>query len=225
MKVGEIAKFLLQPEVAYGKLGFPPRDIPPNAKVVFTVELLESNLIGENRNIFEMSQEERQEQPFCEILKAAESLKDDGNRLYKKTDYQGAVELYSQAVEILESYVLIDQDAISNRDTLLYTLMYNIGYSHLHLKKYKAAVKASERALSFSIKSGNYKPYHCMANAYLEDGKTNDAKIILEKGLKVFFRNYMLTQLYEKVLLRQAKENKEVDSVMKTIAKRMFLTD
>ncbi|KAK9283286.1 hypothetical protein L1049_011522 [Liquidambar formosana] len=39
MKVGEVAKIICKPEYAYGSAGSPP-DIPPNATLVFEVELL-----------------------------------------------------------------------------------------------------------------------------------------------------------------------------------------
>ncbi|XP_043701748.1 peptidyl-prolyl cis-trans isomerase FKBP20-1 [Telopea speciosissima] len=39
MKVGEVAKFTCKPEYAYGSAGSPP-DIPPNATLVFEIELV-----------------------------------------------------------------------------------------------------------------------------------------------------------------------------------------
>jgi len=39
MKVGEVAKIVCKPEYAYGSAGSPP-DIPPNATLIFEVELL-----------------------------------------------------------------------------------------------------------------------------------------------------------------------------------------
>ncbi|KAB2604899.1 peptidyl-prolyl cis-trans isomerase FKBP20-1-like [Pyrus ussuriensis x Pyrus communis] len=42
MKVGEIAKITCKPEHAYGRAGSPP-DIPPDATLVFEVELVACN--------------------------------------------------------------------------------------------------------------------------------------------------------------------------------------
>uniref|UniRef100_A0A0F7GZ46 peptidylprolyl isomerase n=1 Tax=Cypripedium formosanum TaxID=53042 RepID=A0A0F7GZ46_9ASPA len=39
MKVGEVAKITCRPEYAYGSAGFPP-DIPPDATLIFEVELV-----------------------------------------------------------------------------------------------------------------------------------------------------------------------------------------
>ncbi|XP_057475535.1 peptidyl-prolyl cis-trans isomerase FKBP20-1 [Actinidia eriantha] len=39
MKVGEVAKFTIKPEYAYGSVGSPP-DIPPGATLIFEIELV-----------------------------------------------------------------------------------------------------------------------------------------------------------------------------------------
>lgn len=51
MKKGEVAYFIISPKLAYGDLGCPPR-IPPNAEVLFDIELLNYSNIDDKAGIF-----------------------------------------------------------------------------------------------------------------------------------------------------------------------------
>lgn len=54
MKVGEVARFVFTPHYAYGRQGCPPL-IPPNATVVFEVEVLDFLDSAESDTFFELT--------------------------------------------------------------------------------------------------------------------------------------------------------------------------
>lgn len=43
MKVGEVARLCIAPELGYGSQGFPMWNIPPNASLVFEIEVLSAS--------------------------------------------------------------------------------------------------------------------------------------------------------------------------------------
>ena len=66
MKRGEVSRFHISPKYAYGLLGCPPR-IPPNASILYEVELLsvlENSHLGEYEDL---NEGERERLPFHKV--------------------------------------------------------------------------------------------------------------------------------------------------------------
>ena len=75
--------------------------LPADARVLFSVELLNYQEIPEKLEIFDMTAEERAELPFSEVYKAAESLKMEAKTDWEREDYQDA------AIKLATIFVLL----------------------------------------------------------------------------------------------------------------------
>lgn len=74
LKKGQKARFTLKPNYAFGAQGDAAKNIPPNATVVYEVELVE---FVKEKESWDMSPEEK--------VASAQKRKDEGNELYKVT--------------------------------------------------------------------------------------------------------------------------------------------
>ncbi|KAK7829185.1 hypothetical protein U0070_012656 [Myodes glareolus] len=69
MRRGELARFLFKPTYAYGTLGCPPL-IPPNATVLFEIELIDFLDSAESDKFCALSAEQQEQFPLQKVLKA-----------------------------------------------------------------------------------------------------------------------------------------------------------
>ncbi|KRX10096.1 Cyclophilin-like peptidyl-prolyl cis-trans isomerase domain [Pseudocohnilembus persalinus] len=105
MKKGERALFKLSSEYAYGASGSPPK-IPPNATLIFEVEMLDWFM---NKGDY----------PESERFEFAAKCKQEGNNFYKNKELQQAQDKYTEGIEWLEtmydnSKAMEDQRIIRN---------------------------------------------------------------------------------------------------------------
>uniref|UniRef100_A0A8C0AZV1 peptidylprolyl isomerase n=1 Tax=Buteo japonicus TaxID=224669 RepID=A0A8C0AZV1_9AVES len=83
MKKGEVARFVFTPAYAYGRQGCPPL-IPPNATVMFEVEVLDFLDSDESDTFFQLTAEQQDTFPLQKVLKVADTEREFGNYLYRK---------------------------------------------------------------------------------------------------------------------------------------------
>eukprot|EP01027_Heterolobosea_sp_BB2_P003771 GEZU01005702.1.p1 GENE.GEZU01005702.1~~GEZU01005702.1.p1 ORF type:complete len:267 (-),score=17.40 GEZU01005702.1:274-1074(-) len=87
MQVGELSRFTCSPDYGYGEEGLATFGIPPNAKLIFEVEML-------SQEVDQMSR-----LPIQERLARGNALKEEGNALYRKAEYEAALEKYKAAFD------------------------------------------------------------------------------------------------------------------------------
>ncbi|KAM6048980.1 inactive peptidyl-prolyl cis-trans isomerase FKBP6 isoform 11-T12 [Theristicus caerulescens] len=100
MKKGEVARFVFTPYYAYGQQGCPPL-IPPNATVMFEVEVLDFLDSEECDAFFELTAEQQGTFPLQKVLKVADTEREFGNYLYCKRHFEGAKDRYKRLLQEL----------------------------------------------------------------------------------------------------------------------------
>uniref|UniRef100_A0A0A9YHD0 peptidylprolyl isomerase n=1 Tax=Lygus hesperus TaxID=30085 RepID=A0A0A9YHD0_LYGHE len=98
MCVGEKAQFLIHPDLAYGKLGAPPR-IPPEATILAVIEVFKAVDCGQIREEESISVNDRKD--FGRAYKLAKSAHERANDFFSTRNVPGAVEYYRRAENLL----------------------------------------------------------------------------------------------------------------------------
>ncbi|KAJ3662398.1 hypothetical protein Zmor_006749 [Zophobas morio] len=147
MRLTEKAQFLIDPELAYrnGVLG----RIPPNSVVLFEIELCV---------VQEQGQQEEpavNEKHFQVVYNTCLALCVKGKKMFKLQDYQGAIKVYSTAVNKLEDAVLDDYDDQIKSEALLVRLYTNLLICCTHAKIPKRGCVFAQKLYEMS-KNGTF---------------------------------------------------------------------
>ncbi|NXX59445.1 FKBP6 isomerase, partial [Scopus umbretta] len=145
MKKGEVARFVFTPDYAYGRQGCPPL-IPPNATVVFEVEVLDFLDSDESDTFFELTAEQQDTFPLQKVLKVADTEREFGNYLYRKRHFEGAKDRYKRAFSILGRSPSSEAEQCQINASKLLVLL-NLSLTYLKLERPAQALAYGEKAL------------------------------------------------------------------------------
>ncbi|OPJ89253.1 inactive peptidyl-prolyl cis-trans isomerase FKBP6 [Patagioenas fasciata monilis] len=145
MKTGEAARFVFTPHYAYGRLGCPPL-IPPNATVVFEVELLDFLDSAESDAFFELIPEQQDTFPLQKVLKVADTERRFGNYLYNKQCFEDAKDRYKRVFSILGRSPGSEAERCQINASKLLVLL-NLSLTYLKLERPARALAYGEKAL------------------------------------------------------------------------------
>ncbi|XP_064323969.1 inactive peptidyl-prolyl cis-trans isomerase FKBP6 isoform X1 [Phalacrocorax carbo] len=145
MKKGEAARFVFTPDYAYGRQGCPPL-IPPNATVMFEVELLDFLDSDESDTFFELTAEQQDTFPLQKVLKVADTEREFGNYLYRKQHFEGAKDRYKRAFSILGRNPSTEVEQCQINAAKLLVLL-NLSLTYLKLERPAQALAYGEKAL------------------------------------------------------------------------------
>jgi FK506-binding protein 8 len=91
MDVGEKSEIKCNPRFAYGSIGLPSKNIPSDATIVYTVELVDAH---EETDLEKKSYESRKE--------IGNKKRERGNYFFERQEFNSAIQLYRRALEYLD---------------------------------------------------------------------------------------------------------------------------
>lgn len=91
MDVGEKSEIKCNARFAYGSLGLASKNIPPDATIIYTIELISAH---EESNLEKKSYESRKE--------IGNKKRERGNYFFERQEYNSAIQLYRRALEYLD---------------------------------------------------------------------------------------------------------------------------
>ncbi|KFQ35533.1 Peptidyl-prolyl cis-trans isomerase FKBP6, partial [Merops nubicus] len=145
MRKGEAARFVFSPKYAYGPQGCPPL-IPPEATVLFEVELLDFLDSADSDAFFELSAEQQDTFPLQKVLEVADTERQFGNYLYQKHNFQAAKDRYKRAFSILGRSPSSEAERCQINTSKLLVLL-NLSITYLKLERPARALAYGEKAL------------------------------------------------------------------------------
>lgn len=151
MRTGEMSKFLIHPDHAYGKLGVPPR-IPANASILMEIELQSFTDRAELDEFNNMSEEERKEITFKRKLKVVDTERQEGNDLFQDGKYKSALTKYIRGLRILEGAHMRNQEEEDQMKHVHVKLCLNIALCSSKLKTPERVISYCNRVLEVQPK-------------------------------------------------------------------------
>ncbi|XP_059829075.1 inactive peptidyl-prolyl cis-trans isomerase FKBP6 isoform X4 [Hypanus sabinus] len=151
MRKGEFSRFLFKPEYAYGKMGCPPR-IPPNATVMFEIDILDFLDTSESDQYFSLSQAEQINYPLDKLLKIVNTEREFGNYFFHQKQYQDAKDKYKKALSVFAQYQPANEDQKQQIHSSKLLLFLNLSIVCLKLNAPNRALVYGERALQIESK-------------------------------------------------------------------------
>ncbi|MEJ1272639.1 FK506 binding protein 6 [Cricetulus griseus] len=145
MRRGELARFLFKPTYAYGTLGCPPL-IPPNATVLFEIELIDFLDSAESDKFCALTAEQQEQFPLEKVLKVAATEREFGNYLFRQNRFCDAKVRYKRALLLLHRRLAIckEQHLVEPAELLV---LLNLSFVYLKLDRPAMALRYGEQAL------------------------------------------------------------------------------
>jgi len=158
MKKCEKSEFIIQPQLAYGPLGCPPR-IPQNAALLVKIELMDFAEEGEAEAMLAVAPEERgKNHSFDQIIEVVKKEHKEGNRYTKKQEYRMAAKCFERGVRLLEDAEMANDEHEAIQKTELKKLQANRGYCYLKCNWPKKACLALQEAASINVNDKKLNP-------------------------------------------------------------------
>ncbi|XP_062887186.1 inactive peptidyl-prolyl cis-trans isomerase FKBP6 isoform X2 [Mobula hypostoma] len=151
MRKGEFSRFLFKPEYAFGRMGCPPR-IPPNATVMFEIDILDFLDTSESNEYFSLSQAEQVNYPLDKLLKVVNTEREFGNYFFHQKQYQDAKDQYKKALSVFAQHQPVNEDQKQQIDSSKLLLFLNLSIVCLKLNAPSRALVYGERALQIDSK-------------------------------------------------------------------------
>ncbi|XP_052267858.1 uncharacterized protein LOC127869379 isoform X2 [Dreissena polymorpha] len=166
MDVGEVAEILSGLNSMYGEMGLPP-DIPPKAN--FKLDVTQHSSVPFDYSTLDFSQK----------LEEAKKKKESGNYFFKRKGYKQAINLYTQALKIIDSKVSSYQ--LQQVLELRSVVHCNVSTSLFKLSVFEDARQSAQK--SVKIQPSNAKAYIRLGQAEEKLGNPEEAIKAYKKSL------------------------------------------
>ncbi|CAL8101097.1 unnamed protein product [Orchesella dallaii] len=211
MSLTEVARFIVYPEMAFGVKGCPPR-IAPNAKIMYVIQMLQYTDEAKLNTPAYMTSDERNQLPFETIVEESKKFRSDGNGYYSMQSYSFAIKKWRKAINMLEDYLVTEEEDDAVRRELLWLLYANLAQGYLRLNRpaqacsaCKLGLKSTEEGESFSAKL-----FFRFAKAKLMLKDPDAALGLVNKALKIEPLSEEIRQLRQEILNEQRRENDQL---------------
>ncbi|CAL1284045.1 unnamed protein product [Larinioides sclopetarius] len=181
MKKDELSRIMVNPKYAFGAMGCPPR-IPPNAEILYEVEVLKFIPGKDVVEFEEMSPEERKKAPFEKIIGVYHCDSQLANDLFRRKMFKPAIARYRRIVTLFEEVSAANEEEDEQRKGYLLKLYLNLAQCYLNIQNPKKAIIYADLALK--IDSGNPKGLYRMGKALYLTGSYERAENYLCKAKK-----------------------------------------
>jgi FK506-binding protein 6 len=164
MKRSEISRFLIKPDYAFGRIGCPPR-IPPNATLLFEIELI-SFIDSKAADDFDsFSEEDRRQTSVEQLIEVCHSEREIGNDFFQRQQYGRAMTKYSRAIRLLENARIKNEEEERLWKDSLTKLYLNMSLCCLKKSSAPRAISFANKVLDFDSK--NVKAIFRLGQAYM----------------------------------------------------------
>ncbi|KAH9515147.1 Inactive peptidyl-prolyl cis-trans isomerase fkbp6 [Bulinus truncatus] len=211
-----MSRFLIQPDYAYGEMGCPPR-IPPKAKLIMDVEVLNFTEQDGVDDYYDLSPEERRTKlKFADIEKVVNAETAEAKQYFDNKNYQKAALKYGHAQSILDDYHLKDENEQKLWIKQCLRVFLNLAICHHHLRHYGRAIHFCNEVLEKD--KNNVKALYFKGKALLGLCKFTDAKESLKRARTLEPSNTTIANALQTL----AKSMKEHELFEKNMCQKMF---
>ena len=207
MKLKEKARFLIQPDYAFGEFGCPPR-IPPNAEIMADVELIG---FVEEDEAEEMllrlkSEETKKSVSFKEIDRVVSQEREQGNEADRLDSFKDALKKYNTAIQLLEFMELNGEEEEKRQKSQLLKCYLNRGQCSLKLAHPNKACVDLQKALNIDPQSAKANFRLGLAKSQL--GNNKDALKYLRRAQRIRPQDTNIAMTIENIekKIRDAKD-------------------
>lgn len=179
MCVGEQAIIILDPKVAFGELGCPPR-VPGNCEILYQVHIMRLYEEGSIGDFLTLSNEDQAGYPFERLMEMADSERKSGNSYFKEQRKKEAGIRYKRAIQVLESRPCLDEDQDRRVKEILLKLYCNVSNTSMACKRPYAAMTFARKALD--IDKDCVKALYFYGKAKVDTGDWDDAAKYLRRA-------------------------------------------
>lgn len=169
MKPGEMCELTVDSSLAYGEDGGGD-DIPPGAKLKFTIELLTGK-----KNLALVPKDEAKQFPGESFrLNRATDAKERGNTFIKELEYEKAREAYQEALNILRGWKGTELEQLRSKNKLRLSCLLNLSQCSIKLEDFPSAVKHTTDVLVIEPK--NCKALYRRGMAHMLSGNLQESR-------------------------------------------------